>query len=557
MKNFRFILLAAALAFAAACVEKGNIVPAEEAPVEEVKTTTLTITVTDGETLDTRTFLNYKDGNAFVDWNSADYIYVFDERDLDINNKIYNRHVFTQVREGNKVTFKCDTWPVNEETGKAYKPIYALFNRLGGPDDNPDKYNADWIKITYGGSHGDNIIASLRDEQYVGNFDSFAGNSNVAVGKIEGEEGSYTVTLQNVCGLLKFKSLEKPVKVTLKGNNNEIIAGGKPCYGETVNNRIRVCFNADGTPFWKTVSSDGSREITLTFGDIWDGGENEYYICVLPPRVNNDDKNYDPLTNSGIFTKGITLTVETADGVTYTKTGKKELKVVRNKVVDLGTLSVADADQPEEGSLVIDLPMTADALPEGFPTKYGDSKVGPDSYTFIINGKGYSFEFNADGRTESKPNGVNQNAETTENGYYFETKTSDGVDYHQYSLGSTYGYVKFPAVENMRLESVSVYVANSPELSGETSYNKVCTIRENVFTGKVNSPGGDAPTMTSDIDGSDAVILSKGSNKPEYTWTFGTWNGTTGTKSNTSYYFQSRNGSVKLSKLTLTYVPAE
>ncbi len=547
MKNIRLMIMAAALVFAAACAEKEALVNVQEEPA----VTSLTITVSSDD-MDTRTFLNNKEGVSFVDWNSADYIYVFDERSFDAAKKIYNRHVFTQERNGSKVTFKCDTWPVNEETGEAYKPTYALFNRLNDTPDDADKYNADWIKITYNhSSHGTNIIASLRDAQHVGNYNSFAGNSNVAVGKIIEEGGYYRVTLQNVCGLIKFKSSEKPSKVTLKGNNNEIIAGGKPCFGEgvtTVNNRIRVCFNEDGTPFWKSVSSDGSREITLTAGDIWNNGENEYYICVLPPQQkDNADKNYNTTTNSGKFTKGITLTVETADGATYTKTGKSELTIERNKVIDLGTLSIADADEPEEvpaDALVLELPMTADALPADFPTAT-DAELGPGEWDFTIGGKTYKFGFNPD----AAENGGGQMADGTaaKPGYYFDTTNEYFV------LGSTYGYIQFPAVPDMRLSSVSVSLANK---SNNNNPIKYCAIRENPYTKTV-----DKEEMVSDVDNSARVLLSvdvksgtaapsdwKG---PDYTWEFSS------SKTNTSYCFQSRNGTVQLAKLKLTYVPAE
>ncbi len=326
------ILISAAIILATGCVmENPEQQGQQDGPVEILR-----LHVSSGDEdepqdngLDTRTFINYTTArpNGFIDWNSADYIYVFDDR-TDINK---NRHVFVRKKEGSKVWFECADWPQGQV------PAYALFNRLSESTKDADKYTKDWIKITYGGNHGDNIIASLRDRQHIGNVNSFAGNSNIAVGKITGsaQEG-YQVTLQNLCGLIKFKTDEKFESVTLKGNNNEIIAGGTP---NDVNNRIRVCFNTDGTPFWKIINNAGSREITVTANDIWNNGDNEYYICVLPPQLKENEKHYDKTTNTGVFSEGITLTVKTADGQTFTKTSENPVTVARNKVVNLGVIS--------------------------------------------------------------------------------------------------------------------------------------------------------------------------------------------------------------------------
>ncbi len=457
-----------------------------------------------------------------------------------------NRHVFVRNDVDGKVAFECTSWP------KGLKPAYALFNRLSDDATAAETYNTNNLRITYGhATHGDNIVATLRDEQYTVHANSFGGNVNLAAGKIvEGEDG-FTVELKNLCGLLSFTLSEKPKSIVLKGNNNEIIAGGKP---GNYSNRIRICFNEDGTPYWKTISSDGAKQITLTAADnVW-SAENKYYFCVLPPRVGtaDDDANYNPATNSGTFTKGITITVETADGETYTKTGKSALTLTRNEVVDLGNISKENADKPEElpeGALVLDLPMTADALPAGFPTaaKNGDPADNLDEkeWAFTIGEQTYKFGFNPDAASDG--NGQIANGDDKTPGYYFDTTNNYFV------LGSTYAYIKFPAVPDMCLKSVSVSVVNT-RTSGDNPI-KACAIVETPFVSKLS----DNANFVS-FDGTASVYLSKDDNKngsladvwkgTDYTWSFDD------TKAGTSYSFQSRNGQIWLAKLTLTYVPA-
>ncbi len=522
MKKIKFILFPAVLAFAAACVEKEAAAPVEP----ETETMTIALDVAP----ETRTFIA-SDGN--VAWNSADYVYVFDDsedvKDADGNFVASNRHVFVQKKDadGNivKGRFECASWP----SGRT--PKYVLFDRMSADAEAAESYKPANVRIIYNHeTHGDNIIAVLQDKQHVGNVNSFGGSSNMAVAKVVDNNGSYSAVLQNVCGLVKFTLGEKPASVTFKGNGGEVIAGG----------RIRVCFNEDGTPFWKTVSSDGARQITMTANDnIW-SATNEFYLCVLPQTLEN----------------GFALEVETADGETYTKTGANALTITRNKVVDLGNISKANADVEEEedipaNALVVDLPMTADALPSDFPTSLETSGIGGEkSFGFTVGGKTYAFAFDSDAAGQNQ---TSTQTEAAKPGYYFN------ADKNLFVLGSTYGYIKFPAVENMRLYSVSVSVVNDTETGANPV--KACQIFKNHCTAKVS----DAEFL-SDIDGSTPIYLAAVQNTgdgkanpdwkgPDYTWKFPA--GENGTAANTSYCFQSRNGQVWLAKLKLVYVPAE
>ncbi len=322
---------------AVACMDEKLENPASG---QDTPTEILTICASADDDAETRTFINYTERHpeGFIDWNSADYIYVFDNEGAELKNG----HVFLHKKDGSgnivKGSFECE-WP----TGKT--PGYALFNRIN--DNDPENV----LTINAAGgikkgnnkdSHGHFIIAKVPDKQNIGNKNSFGGSCNVAAGKIESVDGQYSVKLMNVCGLVKFTLSEKPAKVTFKGNNNEIIAGS----------RIRICFNDDGTPYWKTVSNEGSREIVMTANEgIW-SETNEFYLCVLPPQQkDNSDGKYNTAKNSGIFTKGITVEVETASGVRYTKTSSNPLTITRNEVVDLGKFTT-----PEEPAVSYSLP---------------------------------------------------------------------------------------------------------------------------------------------------------------------------------------------------------
>ncbi len=538
MKSMRYILLTAVLSFAAACMEKELVAPSTGDNVP-VATETLTICASLGEAPESddpvsRTVIGAE--SRVMEWSNADYLYVF-AKGTGAEEEQAERYVFSHKKDDAgkviKGTFECKKWPAGAV------PAYALFNRLSTDSDKADALGDDVVKLTYNDvDHGDNIIVKLLDEQKVRNGFSFAGDANIAAGEVVNTDGQYSVELKNLCGLIRFTSAEKPVSVTLRGNNNEMIAGG----------RARICFNEDGTPFWKMTGTDpGIKQVKLIDdNNLWDqNNNNQYFICILPPHTaKENDQYYDQAACSGTFSKGITLTVETASGVTYTKTSENPMTVVRNKVVNLGKL-----EAPKD-NLVIELPMTADALPAGFPTTLATSGIGTEKeWEFTIGSEEYTFAFDADGSKEDGSNAVRDDQVATQTsdmkpGYYFDSTNN------YFILGCTYAYVKFPAVPNMRLYSVAVSIVNK---AANNNPVKVSTIREIPYKNTVI-----ASEMVSDIDDSKAVGLSKDlgtgnksdwSGGTDYTWVFDK------SKANTSYYLQSRNGSVQLAKLVLTYVP--
>ncbi len=195
--------------------------------------------------------------------------------------------------------------------------------------------------------------------------------------------------------------------------------------------------------------------------------------------------------------------------------------------------------------VTIELPMTEEGLPEGFPTSLAESGLGDEkSFAFDIDEVTYLFAFD--------PDAAGQNQKATQNnpsipGYYFDTEKN------YFILGCTYGYIKFPALNGMRLQSVTVNVAND-RTSGANPI-KSCVIRETPETAKVGNEAffsfdGSGPVYLSAEDNTNGSLADVWEG-PEHTWEFDD------TKANTSYCFQSRNGQIWLSKLVLVYVPVE
>ncbi len=250
---------------------------------------------------------------------------------------------------------------------------------------------------------------------------------------------------------------------------------------------------------------------------------------------------YKTFTAVGLDSKGREITkAELLNSTMNIKRGE-----YRNMEVKLPDAEAPVFDSP----VTLELPMDAAQLPNGFPTSVATSGIGEEkSWFFTIDGYKYTFAFDSDAAGQNQ---VSTQSDKTKPGYYFDSTNKLFV------LGSTYGYIRFPALKGVRLEKVIVSVVNG---SSSTTPNPVksCIITKEPCTLKV---GNDA--FLSDIDSSGPVYISKDKNStsatdaswngPDHTWTFP--EGENGTAENTSYCFQSRNGQVQLAKLILHYVP--
>lgn len=165
---------------------------------------------------------------------------------------------------------------------------------------------------------GDMLIATVPNEQkaVAGSFDPKA---NVSVARAELKDGNYYMRFKNVCFLLKFEitaadlSCGKKVEsITVKGNNNEYLAGTlriDPLTGK----------------YEGVVAGTGKKSIKLTPPDgapVNDDGNKyfaagTYYIAVLPQT----------------FTEGISVKMEHSIGAFCFKRGTvRQLSLNRNKI---------------------------------------------------------------------------------------------------------------------------------------------------------------------------------------------------------------------------------
>ncbi len=293
------------------------------------------------------------------------------------------------------------------------------------------------------------------------------------------------------------------------------------------------------------VSTDQSKEIEISLAGVTD----KLSFTIAVPSG-----EYRTLSVVGYDKKGeeVTRGELLAAPATLARAEYTSLSVA------LPEVEVNVDDVPEE--LTIALPMTADALPEGFPTTLETSGTGDEtSYTFTIGENDYVFSFDPDAA------GQNQVADKSASkpGYYFTESVIGGDEGSTpyagketcyYVMGATYGYVKFPAIPGMRLQSVSASIVTDRN-SGKNPVKGV-VIRQNPETNKVASDA-----FFSDIDASAPISLSGEQNTDnpnanwkgtDHTWTFP--EGENGTKANTSYCIQSRNGQLWLAKLELKYV---
>lgn len=128
------------------------------------------------------------------------------------------------------------------------------------------------------------IVTVVRDNQE-GMPNTFADGHYVSIGKSQGlEMGFY-----NLCGGFKFRLTREDVtKVTLKGNNGEILAG-----------KVKVAIGDDNVPLVDEII-DGKTELVMTCpeGAAFQTGV-DYYLVMIPQTLSS----------------GLTFTMETADGL--------------------------------------------------------------------------------------------------------------------------------------------------------------------------------------------------------------------------------------------------
>ena len=143
------------------------------------------------------------------------------------------------------------------------------------------------------------IVTVVRDSQ-VGTPGTFADGHFVSIGKSRGlEMGFY-----NLCGGFKFRLLRDDVtKVTLKGNNGEVLGG-----------KVKVAVGDDNVPLVDEIV-DGKTELVMTCpeGAAFQTGV-DYFFVILPQTLSG----------------GLTFTMETSGGLVGERKVETSVEIIRS-----------------------------------------------------------------------------------------------------------------------------------------------------------------------------------------------------------------------------------
>lgn len=143
------------------------------------------------------------------------------------------------------------------------------------------------------------IVTVVRDNQD-GVPNTFADGHYVSIGKSQGlEMGFY-----NLCGGFKFRLTREDVtKVTLKGNNGEILGG-----------KVKVVVGDDNVPLVDEII-DGKTELVMTCpeGSVFQTGV-DYFFVILPQTLS----------------KGLTFTMETSGGLVGERKVETSVEIIRS-----------------------------------------------------------------------------------------------------------------------------------------------------------------------------------------------------------------------------------
>ena len=236
----------------------------------------------------------YADEQLRLLWNEGDRISIF-------NQRTYNDQYEFDGEDGDNAG-GFDYIPPSSSfiTSNPLDNIYAVY-----PYNNNTKINND----------GDIITVILPDEQTY-KEKSFGVGANTMVAMTDGN----FLGFKNVCGYLKFRFWGDNIRIssiTLKGNNNERIAGKASVYPVL-----------DAAPT-VVMTGTATRYITINCPEPVQIGSSSAqateFIFVIPPTV---------------FSEGFKVTVTDAEGGTFEKSSTRSLEIKRNKMESMGAMKV-------------------------------------------------------------------------------------------------------------------------------------------------------------------------------------------------------------------------
>lgn len=159
------------------------------------------------------------------------------------------------------------------------------------------------------------------------------------------------LVFKNVCAVVKFRLDEEGVScVKLIGNKGESLAG-----------KVSIDYNA-GTPIASSNMDGPSNSVTLKGAFAKD---TDYYLTVIPQ----------------VLSGGFSLWIE-KDGTEKVKSTSKAVSLVRNKILDLGTLTGATVASYGE-NLVVN-PGFESAIGDNHPEGWTWTKINPGNSTIWV-----------------------------------------------------------------------------------------------------------------------------------------------------------------------------
>lgn len=238
----------------------------------------------------------YIENGKYLRWNENDRLTVF------FGNTLNRQYKFNGKTGDNSGTFSLV--PSGElGTGNAFDSIYALY-----------PYNES-ARIS---DEGVILLTLPATQLYAEN--SFGKDANTMIAVTENVEDTF-LAFKNACGYLKLKLYDPDggglKSVTIKGNNNEKIAGAATA---------TIAF---GEAPVVTLLEDATDSITLDCGDgilLGTTAETATELWIVLPET--------------IFTKGITIIATDVDGGTFEKSTSNEVVISRNTIQPMAALEV-------------------------------------------------------------------------------------------------------------------------------------------------------------------------------------------------------------------------
>ena len=456
-KLFYMISLAAFMASVASCgkIEQENVIsdnPVNQDTQLEQKddnalkegTTTLTICARIPQT---KTYMT----DTTLNWSKGDVITVV-APDIAVRSDT--------TSEGLKVKeeFTISGWPAN------VTPVYALFT---GPGDGT---YAQYAPVM----HEDGTVdVTLRVKQELFNTNSFGKKVNVSIGELVEEDGIYSTTLRNLCGLIKFSLAEAADSVLIEDLGEAAMTG-----------KVSIRME-NGLPVVdQVIKGTGSVKITSRRDDNVMKKNGTFYACVLP----------------GTYTPKVTVY---SGEESYSYTANSPVEIKRNETKDFGKFAPKTSEpevpvEPKTITITLDFVETNGNQPFTKNLPGSEKVTSADEWvSYTLKGSNYVFSFCAP---------------TTGKGYCRSSFTVNDVT--DYVLRIEDAYMQLPAISGFTLTSAEVTGGNT---SGNKEYKFYAAVPQStdetpIVSVTVNKTNAETVTFTKTEAGVGYIMMATGSN---------------------------------------------